>query len=96
MRLYEFAWRRARAGRDLGTVVVEGLGAAREQIERAFQAAVRRELSRSLHTLDGALGFSSSAFVLDWFRLSRARVGGEDGAGVREPLSERLDERVAS
>jgi len=96
MRLYEFAWRRARAGSDLGTVVVEGLGAAREQIERAFQSAARRELSRALHTLDGALGFSSSAFVLEWFRLSRARGEGEGEAGGREPLFRRLDERVAS
>jgi len=96
MRLYEFAWRRARAGRDLGTVVVEGLGAARGQIERAFQSAVRRELSRSLHTLDAALGFSASAFVLDWFRLSRARGEAEGEAKRPGPLFPRLGERVAS
>jgi hypothetical protein len=96
MRLYEFAWRRARAGRDLGTVVVEGLGAARAQIERAFQASVRRELARELHTLDAALGFSAGAFVLDWFRLSRARGEGEGESGRREPPFARLDERVAS
>ena len=96
MRLYEFAWRRARAGRDLGAVVVEGLGAARAQIERAFQAAVRRELARSLHTLDAALGFSAGAFVLDWFRLSLSLGEGEGDAGRRGQPFARLDERVAS
>jgi hypothetical protein len=72
LRLYEFAWRRARDGRDLGTTVVEGLAGAHAQIRRAFETAVRRELSRALFTLDPALGFSASDFVLDWFKSSKA------------------------
>jgi hypothetical protein len=71
LRLYEFAWRSARAGRDLGTTLVEGLGEARAQIEHAFEATVRRELSRNLFTLDAAAGFSASRFVLAWFKSSK-------------------------
>jgi hypothetical protein len=77
LRLYEFAWRRARVGRDLGTTIVEGLDAARAQIERSFEMAVRRELTHSLFTLDAALGFSSAGFVLDWFKSARAATASE-------------------
>jgi hypothetical protein len=77
MRLYEFAWRRARGGRDLDATVVEGLDAARSQFEQAFARAARRELSRALFPLDAALGFPAAAFVLEWFRAGAAR-GGED------------------
>jgi hypothetical protein len=82
MRLYEFAWRRARDGRDLGTTLVEGLSGARAQTERAFEMAVRRELSRNLFTLDAALGFSASNFVLDWFKLSKASEEKERAAEI--------------
>ncbi|HWW74395.1 MAG TPA: hypothetical protein VNZ44_03315, partial [Pyrinomonadaceae bacterium] len=87
LRLYEFAWRRARGGRDLATTVVEGLDAARAAVGSAFEAAVRRELSRSLFSLDSALGFAAAGFVLDWFRTSkasaaRARQTGERAAAL--------------
>jgi hypothetical protein len=75
MRLYEFTWRRARDGHDTATTLVEDLGEARRQIERAFRAAVRRELSRHLFTLDEALGFSAAVFVLDWFATAKASDG---------------------
>jgi hypothetical protein len=81
LRLYEFAWRRARAGRDLSTTIVEGLEAARAQVGAAFETAVRRELSRALYPLDAALGFPAAGFVLGWFAASRshaARGRGED------------------
>jgi hypothetical protein len=85
LRLYEFAWRRARDGRDLGVTLVEGLGAARAQIERAFESAARRELSRNLFALDAALGFSASGFVLDWFKLLKAsRAKREAEAAAQE------------
>ena len=74
LRLYEFAWRRARGGRDLGLTLVEGLEGAREQIGRAFETAVRRELSRALFPLDSALGFGAAGFVLDWFRSVRSNA----------------------
>ena len=93
LRLYEFAWRRARAGHDFATTVVEGLEGARGQIERAFRGAVRRELSRALHTLDRSLGFSATAFVLDWFRLAKAARASEGEAA--SPFVE-LDHKVAS
>jgi hypothetical protein len=74
MRLYEFAWRRARGGRDLDTTVVEGLGAARTLFEQAFSRAVRRELARALFPLDAALGFPAAGFALEWFRAARSRA----------------------
>jgi hypothetical protein len=96
LRLYEFAWRRARAGHDLGTTLIEGLGDAREQVERAFRGAVRRELSRALFTLDAALGFSASNFVLDWFAQARAGASTARAANNTAPLSVGLDQKVAS
>ena len=53
---------------------MEGLDAARRQIERAFETAVRRELSRSLFALDSALGFGAASFVLDWFKTAKSRA----------------------
>jgi hypothetical protein len=75
LRLYEFAWRRARDGHDLGITLVEGTAGARAEIERAFETALRRELTRQLFTLDAALGLGASDFVLDWFKLSSASHG---------------------
>ncbi|HEX6183889.1 MAG TPA: hypothetical protein VFZ44_08275 [Pyrinomonadaceae bacterium] len=85
MRLYEFAWRRARGGRDLNTTVVEGLEGARGQMARAFETAVRRELSRGLFPLDAALGFSASGFVLEWFRSQKSRAARERREDERAP-----------
>jgi hypothetical protein len=95
LRLYEFAWRRARDGRDLDITLVEGLGAARAEIERAFARAVHRELSRRLFPLDAPLGFNASNFVLDWFKLAADGVRG-GAAGALMPLFSDLDQRVAS
>jgi len=89
LRLYEFAWRRARDGQDLGITIIEGLGGARAHVERAFASAVQRELSRNLFTLDAALGFSASNFVLDWFKLVNASGSKKWGTDVhaRAPMS---------
>jgi hypothetical protein len=97
LRLYEFAWRRARNGQDLDTTLVEGLDGARSEIERSFERAVHRQLSRHLFTLDAALGFSTSNFVLDWFKLKHT-AGAESAttAGVLVPFFPTLDQRVAS
>jgi hypothetical protein len=93
LRLYEFAWRRARDGRDLDTALVEGLANARAEIERSFERAIQRELSRRLFTLDAALGFNASNFVLDWFRLMKA----SGSASVSHPpLFSDINQRVAS
>jgi hypothetical protein len=73
LRLYEFTWRRARDGQDTAVTLVEGLDEAARQIEGSFRAAVRRELSRHLFTLDAALGFSAADFVLDWFAHAKTR-----------------------
>jgi hypothetical protein len=85
MRLYEFAWRAARGGHDLSTTLVEGLDGARAQIEHAFEAAVRRELARSLFPLDAAAGFSASRFVLGWFRSAKS-AGAERRADTYAPV----------
>ena len=60
--------------------IVEGLDAAREQVERAFGSAVRRELSRNLFALDAALGFSASSFVLNWFKLAKDSAAAKNRA----------------
>ena len=72
LRLYEFAWRRARAERELDLTLIKGLGGARALIEQAFERAARRELSRHLFTLDAALGFGTGNFVLNWFKSMKA------------------------
>lgn len=75
LRLYEYAWRRARSGRDLDVTLVEGLTNARPLVERAFERAIRRQLARHLSTLDPALGFPVAHFVLGWFKsLKSARA----------------------
>ena len=84
MRLYEFTWRRARDGQDTATTLVEGLDGASRQIEHSFRAAVRRELSRQLFTLNAALGFSAADFVLDWFATAKT---GERGATAYAALT---------
>ncbi|MCA1633560.1 MAG: hypothetical protein LC802_07555, partial [Acidobacteria bacterium] len=96
MRLYEFAWRRARDGHDLDTTIVEGLSGARAEIERSFERAVHRGLSRRLFVLDAALGLSASNFVRAWFKTANAS-GAQNRAGkLPAPLFPQLDRRVAS
>jgi hypothetical protein len=85
LRLYEFAWRRARGGRDLGTTLVEGLGGARAQIEHAFEVAVRRELNSNLFPLDAAAGFGAGKFVLAWFKAARGS-GAQRRVDVHAPV----------
>ncbi len=96
LRLYEFAWRRARIGQDLDTTLVEGLDGARREIEHTFERALHRQLSRHLHPLDAALGFSASNFVLDWFKLTNARGAVRPASNVLVPLFPDFDQRVAS
>jgi hypothetical protein len=96
LRLYEFAWRRARGGQDLDTTFVEGLEGARREIERSFERALHRQLSRHLFSLDAALGFSASDFVLDWFKLTNAGGAGASASNVLVPLFPDFDQRVAS
>jgi hypothetical protein len=97
MRLYEFAWRRARDGQDLDMIIVEGLGAARAEVERAFERAVHRGLSRRLFPLDSALGLSASNFVRAWFKVARAGAERrrDEGRALSPSFSE-FDERIAS
>ncbi len=86
LRLNEFAWRRARDGHDLGTTLIEGLSNAQTQIRRSFESAVHRELSHKLFTLDAALGFSATDFVLGWFKLARASGTAKAGADRRAQI----------
>ncbi|HEV7902883.1 MAG TPA: hypothetical protein VGO96_03490 [Pyrinomonadaceae bacterium] len=99
LRLYEFAWRRARNGQDLDTTLIEGLDGARPEIERSFERAVHRQLSQHLFTLDAALGLSASNFVLDWFKLKHAsntQSRSEATSNVLVPVFPDIDQRVAS
>ncbi|HLL16284.1 MAG TPA: hypothetical protein VK388_14560 [Pyrinomonadaceae bacterium] len=96
LRLYEFAWRRARGGQDLDTTLIEGLEGAQREIERSFERALHRQLSRHLFPLDAALGFSASDFVLDWFKLANAGGAANRASNVLVPLFPDMDQRVAS
>ncbi|HEV2882724.1 MAG TPA: hypothetical protein VGX24_15720 [Pyrinomonadaceae bacterium] len=96
LRLYEFAWRRARGGQDLDTTLIEGLDGARREIEHSFERALHRQLSRQLFSLDAALGFSASNFVLDWFKLTHADGAGQRASNVVVPLFPDINRRVAS
>jgi hypothetical protein len=98
LRLYEFAWRRARDGQDLDTTLIEDLDGARAQIERSFERAVHRQLSQHLFALDAALGFSASNFVLDWFKLKHASAArtGDTASNLLVPLFPDINQRVAS
>lgn len=97
MRLYEFAWRRARDGQDLDMSIVEGLAGARAEIERAFERAVHRGLARRLFPLDAALGLSTSNFVRAWFKVANAEAARRRADGnLLVPHFAELDERVAS
>ena len=96
LRLYEFAWRRARGGVDLDTTLIEGLEGARAEIEHSFERAVHRQLSRHLFTLDAALGLSASNFVLDWFKLKHASAAAKHASNVLVPIFPDIDRRVAS
>jgi hypothetical protein len=80
----------------LDITLVEGLAAARAEIERAFGRAVHRELSRRLFTLDAPLGFGASNFVLDWFKLTQSSGAKAGAAGALMPLFSDLNQRVAS
>jgi hypothetical protein len=96
LRLYEFAWRRARAGHDLGMTIVEGLDGARAPIERAFAGAAHRELSRTLFPLDAALGYSAGNFVLGWFKSVKAHGSRPRPANIPALPFVDLDQRAAS
>jgi hypothetical protein len=93
LRLYEYAWRRARDGEDLDITFAEGIDAARAEIEHAFERAVHHELSRRLFSLDAALGLGASNLVIDWFKLAGAK---DRQAGALMPLFTEFDQRVAS
>jgi hypothetical protein len=93
LRLYEFAWRRARDRADLDITIAEGIDSAQAEIARAFERAVRRELARRLFTLDSSLGFGASDFVLGWFRLNKTSAA---TTAALAPRFADLGERVAS
>ncbi len=71
IRLYEYVWRRARAGHDFDVMILEGINGVQKELERAFARAVRRALARQLFPLDASLGVSASDFVLARFKLLR-------------------------
>ena len=88
LRVYEYAWRRARAGRDLSVLILEGIGGAEGEIERAFARAVKRRLTTSLFPLDACLGTSAGQLVINMFKLKReSRKSGTGGNPLSPPGS---------
>lgn len=73
MRLYEYAFRRARDGKDMDVLLLEGLNGAQTQIERSFKLVEYRMLGRVLSFLDHSLGMSASRLVIEKFRLMNQR-----------------------
>lgn len=69
IRLREHARRRARGGSDVEVLLVEGVNAAINELQHAFERVSQRALAEELCALDGALGFSIGHMVSTRFRL---------------------------
>jgi hypothetical protein len=69
IRLREHARRRARGGSEVEVLLVEGVNAAINELQHAFERVSQRALAEELCALDGALGFSIGHMVSTRFRL---------------------------
>ena len=92
MRLYEYAWRRARDGNDVDVCLIEGSDDLRRRIEGEFERALSRTLARDLFALDRSLGMSATRFVMAAFKLRRESAAKRQNnrAGARAVRDERL------
>ena len=69
MRLYEYAWRRARDGKDVEVSIISEPDKLRHDLEKALERVSLRTLARDLFALDAVLGTSANRFVLATFKL---------------------------
>jgi hypothetical protein len=69
IRLREHARRRARGGSEVEVLLVEGVNAAINELQHAFERVSQRALAEELCALDGALGFSIGHMIGTRFRL---------------------------
>jgi hypothetical protein len=69
IRLREHARRRARGGSEVEVLLVEGVNAAINELQHAFERVSQRALAEELCALDGALGFSIGHMISTRFRL---------------------------
>lgn len=69
IRLREHARRRARGGSEVEVLLVEGVNAAINELQHAFERVSQRALAEELCALDGALGFSVGHMIGTRFRL---------------------------
>jgi hypothetical protein len=69
LRLREHARRRARTGSEVEVLLVEGVNAAINELQHAFERVSQRALAEELYALDGALGFSIGQMISTRFRL---------------------------
>jgi hypothetical protein len=87
-RLRDHVRRLARAGRESELIFVEGLEAAHEELQPAFERACERALSRELWELDASLGMSVGYMMAARARLlrgegePRAAAASAAGAGA--------------
>ena len=82
LRLYEAAGRRARDGRELDITIIEGVEGAKREIERVFERAMRRALSRHLYALNAGLGVSAASFILSKFALAERQAAPREEAST--------------
>jgi hypothetical protein len=68
--LREYARRRAQRG-DVEILLIEGMEAAQEELEKAFERVSERTLTQELCELDSSLGFSAGYLVAQRFRLMK-------------------------
>ncbi|HYN85554.1 MAG TPA: hypothetical protein VER32_09885 [Pyrinomonadaceae bacterium] len=73
-RLREHERRRARAGEEFETILVEGVERAAEELGAAFERVSRKALASALYELDDALGMDAGRFVAARFRLARRKT----------------------
>jgi hypothetical protein len=71
IRLREHARRRARGGREVEVLLLEGVNSAVNELQHAFERVSQRALSEELCALDAALGLSVGHMIGTRFRLMR-------------------------
>lgn len=71
MRLYEYAWRRAREGKDVEVTIIGNPATLSTDLERALERVSLRSLARDLFALDASLGISANRLVMTTFKLWR-------------------------
>jgi hypothetical protein len=71
VRLREHARRRAREGKEIEIILIEGMETAGAELQHAFERVSHRALADTLCELDGSLGLSVGHLIATRFRLAQ-------------------------